>query len=276
MNQETELNPTTKLSSLEIVLLPCRTDNYAVLIHDPISKNTAAIDAPDGALIHEALQQRGWYLTHLFITPHHHDHIEGIPALNAHYNATIFVPEAESTRILGIIPRTAQVQSVRDNDEILFGHHPIQSIVTAGHTLGHVCYYWPQDALLFSGDPLFSMGCGRLFEGTPQQMWHSLKRLRELPPATQIYCGHEYTHANGLFALTIEPENADLKQRRAEVEELRAHHRPTMPVSLAQECATNPFLRADEPSVKRHLAMTKKTDEDVFAHLRRLKDQYKI
>lgn len=255
------------MSHLQIHQFPCRSDNYGVLLHAPDAKLTAAIDAPDEAAVKAALDARGWQLTHIFTTHHHADHTQGnLPLKNA-TGCTIIGPAAESDRIPGID------QAVSEGDKIAFGDITFEVLETPGHTAGHISYVIPDAGLAFVGDTMFSMGCGRLFEGDAETMWASLQKLMQLPPDTRIYCGHEYTAANARFALTIEPENEVLRARAKEVFDLRDRGEPTLPTTLAQERATNPFLRAAEPSIRKNLGMSDAEDWQVFAEIRQRKDR---
>ena len=231
------------MADLQIVQFTARSDNFAVLVHDPDSGRTASIDAPEAAPILAELKDRGWQLTDIFVTHKHYDHIDGIPALKEAYDVTVTGP-AKSARETGLYDET-----VSDGDSFDFAGHRVQVIETPGHTLDHVSYYIADQNLLFSADTLFALGCGRVFEGNPAMMWNSLKALRALPDETIVYCGHEYTLANARFAVTADPQNSQLAQRLAEIETLRAAGKPTLPTLLGLEKATNPFLRADDPAV---------------------------
>ncbi len=246
----------------------CREDNYGVLIHDEASGKTAAIDAPDAAAIRSHLAAEGWDLDFIFITHHHGDHVAGNLALKAETGCVIIGPAKEADGIPGID------RTVAEGDEVLLGDHRFAVIATPGHTAGHVSYWCEDQRLVFVGDTLFSLGCGRLFEGTPATMWQSLTKLAQLPRDTEIYCGHEYTQSNARFALTIEPNNLDLEARAAEVDRLRAEEAMTLPTTIGQELTTNPFLRADRRRVKAALGMKDAPAEEVFAELRRRKDTF--
>ena len=247
-------------------MFPARDDNYGVLVHDPATGATASIDAPDEEAILDALDETGWKLTDIFVTHHHYDHIEAVAALKEAFGARVTASGHDRQRV------PALDVTVADGDTILLGGVPVEVMGMPGHTLGHLAYRI-EDAV-FVGDTLFSLGCGRLFEGSPGQMWDSLCRLRALPPATRVFCGHEYTEANGRFAATIEPDNAAIAARLVEVRDLRMEGRPTLPTTIARESATNPFLRADHPAVKAALGMTDRPDAEVFAELRARKDRF--
>jgi hydroxyacylglutathione hydrolase len=255
------------MGALEIVLLPCLADNYCVLLHDRETGETAAIDAPSGPAIKAGLSERGWRLNHLFITHHHTDHTAGIGELKAFYGASVTGPEEEAERIPGL------TRAVTATSKLDFAGHPIQVIETPGHTLGHVTYYFPDDGIAFTGDTMFSLGCGKIFEGDAQMMWNSVSKIAALPGDTNIYCGHEYTLNNARFALTIEPENDMLKKRVAEVEALRAAGKPTLPTRLDVEKATNPFLRPKSRPIQAWIGMLGAPDWEVFARLRHLKNK---
>lgn len=258
---------TPSMGAFEIVLLPCLADNYSVLLHDPVSGETAAIDAPHAATIKAALNARNWRLNHLFITHHHTDHTAGIAELKGHYGASVTGPEAEADRIPGL------TRGVTEATRLEFAGHPIRVLETPGHTLGHVTYHLPEDGLAFTGDTLFSLGCGRIFEGDPQTMWNSVSKIAALPGDTRIYCGHEYTLGNARFALSVEPENEALKARVAEVEVLRAAGEPTIPTTVELEKATNPFLRPNSRMMRARLGLDGAPDWEVFARLRQLKNK---
>ncbi len=253
---------------LDIEQFICRSDNYGVLIHDPRSALTAAIDAPDAHAIEAALERRGWTLDFIFTTHHHLDHVEGNEALKARFGVSIIGPEAEKAKIPGID------RTVKDGDEFTFGLFKVKVIATPGHTAGEVSYYLPESGVVFTGDTLFALGCGRLFEGTPSTMFQSLRKLIALPGDTAVYCGHEYTEGNARFALTIDPENSALKERAAEIARLRAADRMTLPSSIALEMATNPFLRWHDRAIRARLGLHDAPDEAVFAEIRKRKDMF--
>lgn len=253
---------------LEIRLFPCLSDNYGVLIHDGVSGVTASIDAPEEAAVEQALQENGWKLTHILVTHHHADHTQGIPGLKAKYGCTVVGPRAEAAKIPDLD------EQVGEGDTFDFGRYTAKIFDTPGHTLGHISWWFPDADILFAGDTLFALGCGRVFEGTMEQMWHSLEKLGKLPRETLLYCGHEYTQANAKFALTIEPDNVELKARAVEIDEKRARGEPTIPSSIGAELQSNPFLRADRDEVKMAVGMPNADAADVFAEIRRRKDSF--
>ena len=254
---------------LEIVQFTCRDDNFGVLIHDAKTGLTAAIDAPSLQPILDLLDEKGWTLSHIFTTHHHADHVEANLDLKAKFGVEITGPAAEAGKIPGID------KSVAGGDSFEFAGHRVDVIDCPGHTLGGISYSFPAQKLLFAADTLFSLGCGRLFEGTPDQMWSSLTRLMALPDDTVIYCGHEYTASNVKFALTIDPDNQALISRALEVVELRAAGKPTLPTTMGREKQTNPFLRASDGAIRKLLGMEKASDGQVFAEMRSRKDVFR-
>ncbi|WP_075216312.1 hydroxyacylglutathione hydrolase [Mongoliimonas terrestris] len=250
-----------------IDLIPCLRDNYAVLVHDPASGTTLLVDAPEEAPVAAALRRRGWTLTHILITHHHHDHVTGLMALKDETGALVLGPAEEADRIAGLD------RTLEDGDVVEIGPWTVDAIRTPGHTLGHLCYHLPSIGLAFTGDTLFALGCGRVFEGTLDAMWGSLDRLKTvLPPETIIYCGHEYTLSNARFAVSMDPGNTALQARATTIAAAREAGRPTLPTTMADELATNPFLRADDPALATAVGMAGAAPAAVFAHLRRRKD----
>lgn len=253
---------------LNILLLPALTDNFIYLLHEPTSGETAAVDPAEPGPVLDALQHNGWRLNYIFNTHHHGDHVGANLQLKQLTACKIVGSQTDRKRIPGID------LGVNDGDRIQLGNQIFQIIDTSGHTLGHIAYYSADSQALFCGDTLFSLGCGRLFEGSAEQMWDSLQKLKALPPETEVYCAHEYTAANCRFALSVEPDNPKLQQRAAEVAELRRKNLPTLPSTIGQELATNPFLREQSPDIRKTLGMAAQSDVAVFAKLRLLKDQF--
>ncbi len=252
----------------EIRLFRCLSDNYGVLLHDPESGATASIDAPEAAPVEAALKATGWKLSDILVTHHHHDHTGGIKALKEKYHCRVVAPAAEAAKI------PAVDETVREGDKVSVGKLSANVIETPGHTLDHIAYWFHDDQLAFVGDTLFSIGCGRVIEGTPEMMWHSLKKLRDLPDDTEIYCGHEYTAANIKFALTVDKDNPVLAARAAQVEQLIAEGEPTIPVTIGDEKLANPFLRADVPDLAVDIGMAGQPAEQVFAEIRARKNKF--
>jgi len=255
------------LSNVEIRQFPCLSDNFGVLVHDPDSGTTIAIDVPDAAPYLAVLDETGWTLTDILVTHHHWDHVQGLGELKTKTGANVTGPERSRT-VISELQRT-----VEDGDKVMAGPFEITAIGTPGHTLDQISWYFPSLKMAHTGDTLFSLGCGRIFEGDLEMMWSSLSKLiRLLPADTSIYCGHEYTAANAAFSLTIDPDNDALKQRAAEVDALRAAGIPTLPTTMEQELATNPFLRASDPGIRKNLGLESATDAEVFAEIRTRKD----
>ncbi len=253
---------------LEIITLPCLSDNYAFLIHNPASGETALVDAPEPGAIRAALTERGWGLDWILLTHHHWDHIDGVAELRAAYGAKVIGAAADAHRLPELD------LTVEDGGRFTLLGEEVQVMDVSGHTVGHIAFYMPGAAAVFTADSLMALGCGRLFEGTPQQMWASLSRLATLPPQTLVYSGHEYTQANGAFAVTVDPGNPALQARVADIALARRNNDPTVPSSLKLELDTNPFLRTKDPAVRARLGMQDAEDSEVFAEIRRRKDNF--
>jgi hydroxyacylglutathione hydrolase len=256
------------LPRLETIPFICREDNYGVLVHDMESGATASIDAPSASAIETYLAQTGWALTHILMTHHHGDHTEGNVALKERYDCTIIGPEYEADRIPGID------KGVRGGESYFFGGCLVEVIHTPGHTKGHIALHLPTEQLLFAGDTLFALGCGRVIEGTMAEMWKSLDTLRRLPPETVVHCGHEYTQSNARFALSVEPGNLALVQRAGIIEAKRARGEMTLPTTIGEELLTNPFLRPESPELRARLGLEEASDEEVFTATRKAKDSF--
>lgn len=257
------------MSTLTFHQFICRSDNYGLLLHDSKSGATAAIDAPDAAAIERQLDSKGWELTDIFTTHHHGDHVEGNLALQQRFGCSITGPRREAERIPGLD------REVSGGDTFTWAGRTVQVWDCPGHTLGHVAYVMPEELAVFAGDTLFSLGCGRVFEGSLEQMYGSVSQFKSLPPATRLFCGHEYTQSNVRFALSVEPGNAELQKRAVEVDSLRAGGQMTCPSTIAAELAANPFLRTGSGEIRRTLGMESASDADVFSELRRRKDSFR-
>lgn len=253
---------------LDIHRIPVLQDNYVWLAHDEATGMTAVVDPAVAAPVEAELARRGWRLTHILNTHHHGDHTGGNLALKAAHGCTIVGPAADQARIPGIDVMVA------DGDRYRFGDSEAQVFDVPGHTRGHIAFWFAADGALFCGDTLFAMGCGRLFEGTPGQMWHSLGKLKGLPGDTRVFCAHEYTQSNARFALSVDGGNPALVARAAEVDRMRARGEATVPSTIALERATNPFLRADEPALAAAVGLKPGDPVAVFAEVRRRKDSF--
>lgn len=253
---------------LEIVTIPCLSDNYAFLAHDAASGETALIDAPEAGPVLAALADRGWTLSHVLLTHHHWDHIDALPQILASQPAKVIGAAVDAHRLPDLD------LAVAEGDSFVIGGEEVQVLDVSGHTVGHIAFYMPASKTVFTADSLMALGCGRLFEGTPPQMWASLCKLAALPADTIVCSGHEYTEANGKFAQTIEADNADLQQRIRDIAAARQNGTPTVPSMLQLEKDTNPFLRAAESAVKAALGMEDVADAEVFAEIRRRKDSF--
>ncbi len=257
------------MSKLEIQQIPVLEDNYVYLAHEPESGATAVIDPAVAEPVLAAARKRGWRISHILNTHNHGDHVGGNRAIQEATGCRIVGFRDDAHRIPGI------TDQVVDGETVMLGKAAAEVFFVPGHTRGHIAYWFAESDALFCGDTLFALGCGRLFEGTPEEMWPSLSRLRALPDETRVYCAHEYTAANLRFALTIERDNADLRQRGETVLALRHDDKPTVPSLLGEEKATNPFLRADRPSVAAAVDLAGADPVAVFAEVRRRKDSFR-
>jgi hydroxyacylglutathione hydrolase len=255
--------------ALEIESFICREDNYGVLIHDPARNLTAAIDAPDERAILDRLKARGWQLDRILTTHRHVDHIAGNLALKQAFACTIVGPAGEAGEIPGID------RAVSGGDIVAFGDFAVHVIDTPGHTEGHIAFWLPEARLAFTGDALFAMGCGRIPAGAAPAMWRSLERLAALPDETEVYCGHEYTEANARFALTVDPDNSELRRRYEAVKARRSIGGQTLPTTMRLERLTNPFLRAGSAEIRGTVGLPDAPAGEVFAEVRRRKDVFR-
>lgn len=254
--------------AIQVHMFPCLSDNYGFLVHEPSTGVTATIDTPEAAAIDAALAARGWKLTHIFNTHHHFDHAGGNAALKAKWGCTVVGAANDAARIPGIDVR------VQDGDRVALGAAAATVLEVPGHTSGHIAYYFADDGIVFVGDTLFALGCGRLFEGTPAQMWGSLQKLMALPDDTVVYCAHEYTQSNAAFALSVEPGNPALVARAEDVARRRAANQPTVPTTIGLEKQTNPFLRATSAELQAVVGLPGAAPVNVFAETRRRKDHF--
>ncbi|WP_299691896.1 hydroxyacylglutathione hydrolase [uncultured Tateyamaria sp.] len=254
--------------ALEIATIPCLDDNYAFLAHDTATGATALIDAPEAGPIMAFLDETGWLLSDVFLTHHHGDHVQGLADILARFPARVTGAAAD-------VPRLPALDvTVKEGDRVEIGSVEGRVIDVSGHTQGHIAFYFPDARAAFTADSLMALGCGRVFEGTMPQMHDSLQKLAALPEDTLIFSGHEYTAANGKFALTIDPDNPDLISRVRSVDAATAEGTPTVPSTLAEELATNPFLRADDPAIQAHLGMEDADPVDVFVEIRTRKNNF--
>lgn len=256
------------MASLHIELVPLLKDNYAYLLHDRATGATAVVDPSEAKPVLAVARARGWRITHVLATHHHWDHTGGNLEIKQATDCMVIGPGYDYDRIPGIDA------GIEEGDRLALGSAVADVLFIPGHTRGHIAYWFAEEKAVLCGDTLFSLGCGRIFEGTPEQMWASLSKLRALPPETRIYCGHEYTQANARFAMTIEPLNPALLMRQRRVDEARAAGRATIPSTMGDERAANPFLRADEPTVAAAVGLAGADPVAVFAEVRRRKDNF--
>ena len=254
--------------TLQLLTIPCLSDNYAYLLHDPASGETAAVDVPEAGPMINALEAKGWTLSHVLLTHHHWDHIEGLSELLAAAPAQVVGAKADAKRLPPLD------LAVSEGDIFRFGGEDCHILDVSGHTVGHIAFHLPVSKFVFTGDSLMALGCGRVFEGTFPQMWASLCKLAALPSDTVVCSGHEYTQANAKFALTVDPGNLALISRAKAVDEARAQGLPTVPSSLQEELETNPFLRADDAEIQANLGMSGADPAAVFAEIRSRKDRF--
>jgi hydroxyacylglutathione hydrolase len=253
---------------VEIVTVPCRSDNYAYLVRDQATGQTALVDAPAVEPIVEALEARDWGLDQIWVTHHHGDHTEGVDELRRRYGAEVVGHVKDRARL----PKLDHELS--EGETVALGETTARVIDVSGHTVGHIAFVLDNDNVAFSADSLMALGCGRVFEGTHAMMWESLAKFLAMPDDMRIYSGHNYGQANGRFALSIEPENAALKDRIERIKQADRAGEPIVPVTIAEEKATNPFLRAPDPGVKRAVGLAGADDASVFAEVRRRKDAF--
>ena len=256
------------MSSLTVEMIPVLSDNYVYLIHDPSSAITGVVDPAVAAPVQERLLANGWSLDWILSTHHHADHTGGNLELKEATGCRIAGPGKDAARIPGIDDKLVE------GDRFKLGEAEAEIFETPGHTSGHISFWFPESNALFCADTLFSLGCGRLFEGTPEDMWTSLQKFAPLPDEALVYCGHEYTASNARFALSVDPDNAALQARAVEVDRQRAAGEPTVPTTLGLERSTNPFLRPNDSAIRGRLGLEHADDVEVFAEIRRRKDAF--
>ncbi|WP_022727629.1 hydroxyacylglutathione hydrolase [Fodinicurvata sediminis] len=254
------------MAQLEIKQIPVLSDNYVYLVREAGSGAVAVVDPAVSKPVLETADQLGWKITHILNTHHHPDHVGGNLDIKKATGCHIIGPAPDEARIPGID------EAVNEGDIVKLGQAEAEVFFVPGHTRGHIAFWFPESHALFCGDTLFALGCGRLFEGSPAQMWDSLCKLRELPDTAAVYCAHEYTQNNARFALSIEPDNSQLQDRAQQVDNLRRNGKPTVPSRLGEEKATNPFLRADDPTLAKALNLQGRSAQECFAEVRRRKD----
>lgn len=254
---------------IDIRQFPCLSDNYGYLVRDRATGAVATIDTPDSDAINAALAREGWRLTHILNTHWHPDHAGGNLALKERWQCRIFGPRREATKIPGLD------EPVGEGDIVSLGASRAVVRDTPGHTAGHIVFHFNDDGAAFVGDTIFALGCGRLFEGTPKEMWASLSKIAQMPPSTRLYCAHEYTQSNARFAVTVDAHNDTLRARVKEINEKRARGEPTVPSTVAEELATNPFLRAAHDALRRAVDLPNGDAVTVFAEIRRRKDSFR-
>jgi len=259
---------TVETDSHILVTIPCLSDNYAFLLHEKASGATALIDVPEAAPIASELAARGWSLDQIWLTHHHADHVQGLSALLRDHPAPVYGAAADAHRL------PALNSALKEGDQFALGDTQVQVLDVSGHTLGHIAFYAPAAQAAFTADSLMALGCGRLFEGTAAQMHASLQKLADWPDATQICSGHEYTASNAKFALSVDPGNAALQERKRAIDTARAAGRFTVPSLMGLERATNPFLRADDPALRQSMNLADAPAAEVFAALRAAKDRF--
>lgn len=251
-----------------LVTIACLSDNYAYLLQDKATGQVALIDVPDAAPIKAELDARGWTLSQIWLSHHHYDHIDGLPHLLPDHPAPIYGATADAHRLPDLDVQLA------DGDSFMLGETEIHVIDVSGHTIGHIAFFAPSAHAAFTMDSLMALGCGRLFEGTPQQMHASIEKTKSWPDDTILCSGHEYSAANAQFALTVDPQNTALQQRARDIDTARAADQFTVPTTMALERATNPYLRTHDTAMRAHLGLETATQEEVFVEIRGRKDRF--
>ena len=253
---------------MKITLIPCLTDNYAYIINDESSNTVGVVDPSEAKPIISFLEKKNLKLNYILNTHHHFDHIGGNIELKKIYNAKVVGFKGDKHRIPGIDI------TVKDNESWNFGNSTVKIFHIPGHTLGHICFFFEKEKIVFTGDTLFSLGCGRIFEGDHKQMFDSLNKIKKLPKNTKIYCGHEYTYKNAEFCMKYDDNNIQLKKKFEKIKKLRVQNLSTIPSSLEEELNSNIFLRCDKRELKAKLNMINQEDLEVFKKVRDLKDKF--
>ncbi|MFD2204441.1 hydroxyacylglutathione hydrolase [Kiloniella antarctica] len=253
---------------IDVRQIPVLSDNYCYLLRDEQTGAVGVIDPGEALPVLNEANQLNWKITDVILTHHHNDHVDGVAEIKSKTGAKVTGPTKDTHRIDHLDA------TVDGGDTLTFGSQTAKVFYVPGHTLGHIAYWFEKSNILFSGDSLFALGCGRLFEGTPEMMWQSLQQFITLPKQTVVYCAHEYTLSNADFALTIDPENETLRQRVVEIRALRAQDKPTVPSTLNEEFETNPFLRPNDQEIRKQLKMESATDAEVFKEIRLRKDNF--
>ncbi len=253
---------------MEVIPIPCLNDNYAYIINDIDSKIVGVVDPSESSPIISFLNSKKLKLNYILNTHHHFDHIGGNIELKKLYNAKVVGFHGDKHRIPGIDV------TLEDNEKWQFGNSFIKILHIPGHTLGHICFFFEKEKIAFTGDTLFSLGCGRIFEGDHKQMFKSLNKIKELPKDTKIYCGHEYTYKNAEFCTKYDSNNIDLKKKFEKIKKLRSENLPTIPSILEDELNSNIFLRCNQSDLKIKLDMKNSEDYKVFKKVRDLKDRF--
>ena len=253
---------------MKVEIIKCLQDNYSYIIVDEKNQTACVIDPSEAQPIINFVEEKKIYLKYILNTHHHYDHIGGNEELKKKYNSKIVGFKEDRNRIPGINEFVENNQIWKaDNFEAKIFHVP-------GHTSGHIAYHFYKEKKIFTGDTLFSLGCGRIFEGTYEEMFNSLNKIKKLPPDTKIYCGHEYTNSNLNFCLEFDPKNIHLKDKKIDIEKKLNSNQPTIPSTIADEIKTNIFLRCNDPEIKHGLGLKDSSDVEVFSKLRDLKDSF--
>lgn len=254
--------------AFELITVPCLSDNYAFLMHDANDGTTLLVDVPEAEPILDVVNAKGWSISHVLLTHHHPDHVQGLSEILVEHKPLVIGAKADAERLPHLD------LAVSEGDTIALGSASGVVMDVSGHTIGHIAVHFPDQGIVFTADSLMALGCGRLFEGSAEMMWTSLSKISALPDSTTVCSGHEYTLANARFAQTIDPENPELLRRIKRIEEDRQNNVPTVPSNLGEEKQTNPFLRPHDRNIRAHLSMQNATDAEVFAEIRSRKDNF--